>query len=459
MAKSPLGLFAGRILKAKKKRQRWSISLYKRRKLGLDKKSNPLGGAPQARGIVLEKVGVEAKQPNSAVRKCVRVQLIKNGKKVYKFGFGQSPFPVPETIVSALKNNANKNTYLPMQGLEELRSAIANYLNKNNNNNFKSDDILIGPGTKELMFLTQIAFQGEVLLPAPSWVSYQPQALIAKNKVHWIQTTDSSNWFPTAEQLENKIKNIKNKNLLLFINSPNNPSGTVCKNLQEIAEVAKKYRLIILSDEIYSQLTFDNQYKSISNFYPEGTIVSTGLSKWCGAGGWRLGFFAIPDQLKVLKNSLKILSSESFTSVSAPIQYAAIEAYKGDHSAYLNTVRKILSFAGNYVYENLKSNVINVTKPEGGFYLFPEFTNAKFSTSSEMCNDILNKTGVALLPGSDFGLDSNKMIARLSYTDFDGSNFLKNTSGSKNLDKADLEKYAPNIVEGVIKLKKWSNSL
>ena len=380
-------------------------------------------------------------------------------KKFISLAFGQSPFPVPDSVISALKNNANKNTYLPMQGLEELRLAIANYLNKNNNNNFKSEDILIGPGTKELMLLTQIAFQGEVLLPAPSWVSYQPQALIAKNKVHWIQTTDSSNWFPTAEQLENKIKSIKNKNLLLFINSPNNPSGTICKNLQEIAEVAKKYKLIILSDEIYSQLTFDNQYKSISIFYPEGTIVSTGLSKWCGAGGWRLGFFAIPDQLKVLKNSLKILSSESFTSVSAPIQYAAIEAYKGDHSAYLNTVRKILSFAGNYVYENLKSNVINVIKPEGGFYLFPEFTNAKFSTSSEMCNDILNKTGVALLPGSDFGLDSNKMIARLSYTDFDGSNFLKNTLGSKNLDKADLEKYAPNIVEGVIKLKKWSISL
>ena len=386
-------------------------------------------------------------------------RLKRSGKEVYKFGFGQSPFSVPDSIVSALKNNANKNTYLPMQGLEELRSAIAHYLNKNNNNNFKSEDIIIGPGTKELMFLTQIAFQGEVLLPAPSWVSYQPQALIAKNKVHWIQTTDSSNWFPTAEQLENKIKNIKNKNLLLFINSPNNPSGTVCKNLQEIAEVAKKYRLIILSDEIYSQLTFDSQYKSISNFYPEGTIVSTGLSKWCGAGGWRLGFFAIPDQLKVLKNSLKILSSESFTSVSAPIQYAAIEAYKGDHSVYLNTVRKILSFAGNYVYENLKSNVINVTKPEGGFYLFPEFMNAKFSSSSEMCKDILNKTGVALLPGSDFGLDNNKMVVRLSYTDFDGSNFLKNTLGSKNLDKVDLEKYAPNIVEGVIRLKKWSNSL
>jgi len=387
-------------------------------------------------------------------------RLKKSGKKIYKFGFGQSPFPVPDTIISALKNNANKNAYLPMQGLEELRSAIANYLNKNNNNNnFKSDDILIGPGTKELMFLTQIVFQGEVLLPAPSWVSYQPQALIAKNTVHWIQTTKNSNWFPTAEQLENKIKSIKNKNLLLFINSPNNPSGTVCNNLQEIAEVAKKYKLIILSDEIYSQLTFDGQYRSISNFYPERTIVSTGLSKWCGAGGWRLGFFAIPDQLKVLKNSLKILSSESFTSVSAPIQYAAIDAYNSDHSAYLSAVRKILSFAGNYVYENLKSNATNVTKPEGGFYLFPEFTNAKFSSSSEMCKDILNKTGVALLPGSDFGLHSNKMIVRLSYTDFDGSNFLKNTLGSKNLNKADLEKYAPNIVEGVSKLKEWSSSL
>jgi len=386
-------------------------------------------------------------------------RLKKNGKKIYKFGFGQSPFPIPESVVSALKKNANKHIYLQMQGLEELRSAIADYLNKTNDNNFNKEDIVIGPGTKELMFLTQIAFDGEILLPAPSWVSYQPQALIAKNKVHWIETTSDSNWFPTANQLENKIKNIKKKNLLLFINSPNNPSGTVCKNLQEIAEIAKKHKLIILSDEIYSQLTFDDQYKSISNYYPEGTIISTGLSKWCGAGGWRLGFFAIPDQIKELKNSLKILCSESFTSVSAPIQYAAVEAYKGDHSAYLSAVKKILSLVGSYAYENLKSNVINVAKPEGGFYLFPEFTNAKFSSSSEMCKDILKKTGVALLPGSDFGLDSRKMLARLSYTDFDGLNFLKKTLGSKNLDKADLEKYAPNIVEGVSKLKEWSNSL
>ena len=386
-------------------------------------------------------------------------RLKKEGKKIYKFGFGQSPFPIPEPVIEALKKNANKNTYLPMQGLEELRFAIANHLNKNNNNNFKSEDIVIGPGTKELMFLTQIAFKGEIILPAPSWVSYKPHANIAKNKVHWIQTTSDSDWFPTADQLEKKIKNIKEKNLLLFINSPNNPSGKICKNLKDIADVAKKNKIIILSDEIYSRLTFDNKFQSISNFYPEGTIVSTGLSKWCGAGGWRLGFFAIPNELKELRSSLKILSSESFTSVSAPIQYAAIEAYTGDHTNYLDGVKKILSFTGNYVYENLKSNVVNVTKPEGGFYLFPEFTNAKFSSSSAMCKDIINKTGVALLPGSDFGVDSNKMIARLSFTDFNGSEFLNNTLGSKKLDNADLKKYAPNIVDGVSKLKEWSNSL
>ena len=386
-------------------------------------------------------------------------RLKKEGKKIFRFGFGQSPFPVPDSIILALKNAANKNTYLPMQGLEDLRSAIANDLNKNNNNQFESEDIVVGPGTKELIFLTQIAFNGDILLPAPSWVSYQPQALIAKNKVHWMQTSSNTNWFPTAKQIEDKIKTIKDRNLLLFINSPNNPSGTVCENLKEIATIAKKYKLVILSDEIYSRLTFNKKYVSVSNFYPEGTIVSSGLSKWCGAGGWRLGFFGIPKQLKELKNSLKILCSESFTSVSAPIQYAAIEAYEGDHSDYLNRVRKILSFTGNYVYESLKSNVVNITKPEGGFYLFPEFTNAKFSSSSEMCKDILNKTGVALLPGSDFGLDSNKMLARLSYTDFDGANFLRNTLGSNKLDNANLKKNAPNIVEGVAALKEWSNSL
>ena len=382
-------------------------------------------------------------------------KLIKKGKKIYKFGFGQSPFPVPNSVVSALKDSANKNTYLSMQGLEELRLAIKKDLIKNNDNQFEADDIIIGPGTKELMFLTQLAFNGEIILPAPSWVSYQPQALIAKNRVHWIQTSSETNWFPTAKQIEDKVKTIKSKNLLLFINSPNNPSGTICENIKEIARVAKKYKLIILSDEIYSKLTFQRKYVSISNFYPEGTIVSSGLSKWCGAGGWRLGYFLIPQKLNELKDSMKVLASETFSAVSAPIQFAAISAFKDDHSDYLSKSKNILKGIGEYVFNNLKSNNVIINKPMGGFYLMPQFLNKKFKSSTEMCTDILNKKSLAILPGSDFGFSKDKMIARISYTDFDGKKFMSNINLDTNIDEDLIKRFAPDIVEGTKRLKDW----
>ena len=131
---------------------------------------------------------------------------------------------------------------------------------------YKSENIIIGPGTKELMFLLQILFDGEILLPAPSWVSYHPQATLSRNQVHWIQTKRENNWFPTAHDIEKVILKNREKNYLLFLNSPNNPSGQVCNNLEEISAVANKYNILILSDEIYSELTFENNYKSISNF-------------------------------------------------------------------------------------------------------------------------------------------------------------------------------------------------
>ena len=386
-------------------------------------------------------------------------RLEKQGKKIYKFGFGQSPFPVPEIVRNELKNNVHQNKYLPMQGLIELREAIAVYLNKKRKKKFRADDIIIGPGTKELMFLLQILFEGDILLPIPSWVSYAPQAILGRNKVHWIETTSSNNWFPTAQQIEDVVQLNKNKNYLLFLNSPNNPSGTICKNLSDLANVAKKYNLLILSDEIYSELSFSDEYDSISNYNSEGTIISSGLSKWCGAGGWRLGFFAIPDSLNNIKNSLKKLASESFSSVSSPIQYAAISAFTKDHSNYIERTKKILKEVGMYVYENLKSNKILINKPEGGFYLMPEFINNKFSTSSEMCKNIINETGVALLPGSVFGFSENKMLVRLSFTDFDGEKLLNNTSGCKEINQDILSKFAPNVLEGVSKLKNWSQNI
>ncbi len=381
------------------------------------------------------------------------------GKKVFNFGFGGSPFSIPEKIVLALKNNAHKKEYLPSAGLKNLRETIAKYINLYSNNHFEQDDIIIGPGTKQLMFLLQLGFEGEFIFPTGSWVSYEPQAKIAKNKVHWIKTSRENNWFPKPEEIEKKIKSIKNKNIILFLNSPNNPSGAICKNLKEIAEVAKKYKIIVLSDEIYTQLQFDGKYNSISEYYPEGTIISSGLSKWLGAGGWRLGFFAVPSKLRNILKMIKILSSESLSAVSAPIQYAAVEAFSNDFSDYLDKTRSILFSVGNYVYNNLKSNKVLINPPQGGFYIMPEFLNSKFKSSSEMCDDIIKKTGVALLPGSDFGFKPNKMLTRLSYTDFDGATFLKNLDGSKKLDDDVIKKFAPNVVEGTKRLAEWSKSL
>ena len=383
-------------------------------------------------------------------------KLESEGKKIYKFGFGQSPFQVPIDVIDELKNNAYQNKYLPMQGLSELRTAISRYASSQNNQNYKAENIIIGPGTKELMFLLQLLFDGDILLPTPSWVSYAPQALLGRNKVCWIETTSENNWFPTAKEIEKTILKNKDKNYLLFLNSPNNPSGQICNNLKEISFIAKKYNILILSDEIYSELSFNKGFKSISEFYPEKTIISNGLSKWCGAGGWRLGYFIIPEALIELKNSIKNLASETFSSVSAPIQYAAIAAYNNNHNEYINDSRSILKAVGEYVFENLKSNTISINKPQGGFYLMPEFLTQKFSTSEEMCSNILNETGVALLPGSDFGFSKERMITRLSFTDFNGGEFMQNIKKTKKIDINSISKFAPKIIEGTKKLKLWS---
>ena len=380
------------------------------------------------------------------------------GKEIFKFGFGQSPFKVPEDVILELKKNAHHSKYLPMQGLPELRNAIAQFESKKKQNKYNESNIIIGPGSKELMFLLHILFDGEVLLPAPSWVSYKPQAIVGRNKYHFVETSREKNWFPSAESIEKIVSKNKNINYLLFLNSPNNPCGLVCKNLEEISEVVKKYNILVLSDEIYSDLTFESDFRSISDFCPDQTIISNGLSKWCGAGGWRLGYFVIPNKLIKLRESLKVLASETFTSVSAPIQYAAIAAFKNDHTEYLNISKNILKSVGNYVYENLRSNKVLISKSQGGFYLMPEFVDKRFKNSEDMCKDMLNNAGVAALPGSDFGFSEKKMYARISFTDFNGDEFMRNIPKNLKIDESLLNKFAPKIVKGTKRLKAWVES-
>ncbi len=402
---------------------------------------------------------LKLKQSSTLVinEKCKK--LISKGKKVYQFGFGQSPFPVPDEIVAALKDNAHRKEYLPIQGLIKLRESISKNLAQKTGIIYSKDNIVITPGSKEAMLLLHVAFNGEIILSAPSWVSYEPQAIIGRNKVHWIQTSRENNWFPTAKQLEDKIKSIKKKNLIFILNSPNNPSGTICKNLKELAAVAKKYDLIVLSDEIYTDLTFCNKYESISQYYPEKTFISGGLSKWCGAGGWRVGFFAVPNKLSQLLENIKTLASESYSTVNSPAQFAAVEAYEGDFSEYKSKTINILRSVGNYVYSHLKSNKVLINPPQGAFYLMPEFPNKKYKSSTELCETILDETGVAMLPASDFGFSSKRMLTRLCYIDFDGSKFLKASFNGKMLDDKIIEEYAPNVVEGVEKLSNWAKNL
>ena len=154
---------------------------------------------------------LKLKQSSTLVinQKCKK--LISKGKKVYQFGFGQSPFPVPEQIVTALRDNAHRKEYLPIQGLDKLRESISKNLKSKTGVNYPKENIVITPGSKEAMLLLHVAFNGEIILSAPSWVSYEPQAIIGRNRVHWIETSKENNWCPTAEQLEKKIRSIKKK--------------------------------------------------------------------------------------------------------------------------------------------------------------------------------------------------------------------------------------------------------
>ena len=177
------------------------------------------------------------------------------------------------------------------------------------------------------------------------------------------------------------------------------------------------------------------------------------------AGGWRVGVFAVPNKLSELLENIKTLASESYSTVNSPAQFAAVEAYEGDFSEYKSKTLNILRSIGNYVYSNLKSNKVLINPPQGAFYLMPEFLNKKYKTSTELCEIILDEIGVAMLPASDFGFNPKKMLTRLCYIDFDGSEFLKAPIEGKNIDDKIIEKYAPNVVEGTKKLSNWAKKL
>ena len=387
-------------------------------------------------------------------------QLIEEGKEVFMFGLGQSPFPVPKVIVDELKSHAHQKDYLNVSGLLELREQVANYHSKKNHYHYDSENVIIGPGSKELIFQTQLALDCDLLLPSPSWVSYEPQAQIINKKVHWINAIAESNWHLTPEELEKSCEKLKSVDKLLILNSPNNPSGTIHNNLKEFARVAKKHNIIIIADEIYAELDFTGEYKSLTHFYPENTIISSGLSKWCGAGGWRIGTLTFPKELSYIKDSIRNIASETYTAVSAPIQFAAIKAYSEDHSEFLENSRIILKMIADFVHNELSSVGVSCQKPQGGFYMICDFSNIsnlakKINDDKILCQTILNEIGFAMLPGSDFGLEGDKLLSRIAFVDFDGEEALRIISEVDLSANELLNIICPKIVKGISILKNW----
>ncbi len=388
------------------------------------------------------------------------LQLESNGKTVYKFGFGQSPFPIPRLVQNALKKNAYQKDYLPVKGLDTLRDKIANHTNKLlSTNYYTADNVFIGPGSKELIYLAQLAIDAPLLLPNPSWVSYEPQAKIIGKEIHWIPT-QVNKWKLEAQEISSYLDQQKISSGVLLLNYPNNPTGLSYSEseLLAISDICKKYNLIVISDEIYGLLNFKGQYSSIAKYYPDGTIISTGLSKWAGAGGWRLGTMIIPNHLKELYKPLQTLASETFSAVSAPIQFAACSAFEGDSflEDYKIASRYILQTIAAFCYNKLIEGGVKVLPSEGGFYLFPNFTGLVKTTNSILfCEKLLQETGVALLPGTSFGRPAEELTVRLCFVDFDGESALNHFQKYSRINTTDFNLLFPKIVKGMDVLMQW----
>lgn len=395
--------------------------------------------------------------------------LIAEGRQVYKLGLGQSPFPVAEPVVQALRDHAHEKDYLPVCGLRTLRDAVAAYHHRTDGIERTGDDVLIGPGSKELMFLLQLTYYGDLVIPTPAWVSYAPQARIIGRRVELLETSQADGWQLSPARLEAFCAQDPERPRLIILNYPSNPTGGTYRldDLRALAKVAKKYRVVMLSDEIYGELHHKGQHVSIARFYPEGTIVSSGLSKWCGAGGWRLGTFLFPPDMRWLLDAMAAAASETYTSTSAPIQYAGVTAFepREDIEEYLGHSRRILGALGRWSHRTLTAAGIRCSSPTGGFYLFPDFSAFKqplagrgLFDSAGVCSALLDEAGVAILPGSEFGRPPSELTARLAYVDFDGQAALAAVAEVPReaaITESFLRANCPRVTEAIDAMCRW----
>ena len=398
-------------------------------------------------------------------------ELRAQGHTIAHFGFGQAAFPVPKLLQNALREHADSNMYLPTQGMVELREAVSAYYKTQFELEFSPDRICIGPGSKELIFQTLYLVEGALLVPAPSWVSYGPQASLRGKKVFPVETSRENSYKLTPDDLDRACYSAGQQQKMLILNNPNNPTGAVYTQdeIDALAEICRAYQIIVISDEIYAGIDFTGKpHASMAKPYPEGTIVSGGLSKLFAAGGYRLGIMMFPESLKTLMTAIKAIISETFSCVSAPIQYAGLAAY-GEYDKlkpFVKRTNEIYKFASRYLWERFIDMGLNCPKPMGAFYLFPDFDNFKFKlrkhglyTGLALSKKVLDEAGVALLPGADFYFMATHLGVRVASVDFDGDKVFKAWPERPGDKDQVVESLFPNLKYGCDKLEEFLNKL
>lgn len=386
------------------------------------------------------------------------------GKQVLHMGFGEGPFPVPERLKKSLSENVHRKEYLPTVGLEELRTTIAAYYKKKVGLDTDKFDVIIAPGSKLILYALQMAVEGDLLMPVPSWVSYGPQAKMLHTNVIKVPTVlDDKGYHIHAEELRNVVKaaRAEGKNpSKLILNYPSNPTGlTISENeLQQIAKVCVEEDILIISDEIYGLVSFDGKYRSIAHYAPTHTAVTSGLSKHLSLGGWRVGIGFIPKAVQGLQNLLSNISSETWSCVPSPIQQAVVDAYKGydDVERHIQQCTDIHKLMNQYIAKGLRDQGVKAPQPQGAFYNYPDFdahradlAKVGIKTSKDLSEYLLKNYGLASLPGTAFGAAPEVLTLRLSGCDYDGAAALKAYQDGEALNEAFIAKNAPRVKAAV----------
>jgi aspartate aminotransferase len=383
----------------------------------------------------------------------------------YGFAFGQSPFPVPQSIQTALIKNADKGAYSAVPGIPELRSAISKY----NKHYFEMDvapeRIYVGPGTKELIFNLLEILHGTVILPTPAWLGYLPQIRFLQKNYHMLPTRANKKISPA--DLQKLALRLQDRQKILILNNPNNPTGLLYDRLEleEIADICREQNIVVISDEIYAQTTFNfSKFVSMGKIYPEGTFVTNGLSKSHAAGGYRLGYVVFPQHAVDLKAQFKKILATEYTAVSTPIQHAAVAGFEisKDMDEYFEITRNIHHIMGEYTHDELlKIEGVKVTKPEATFYLLADFNafatdlqKVKITTSQKLSESLMvHPYHTAIVGGDSLVLERTDFSARIAYVDYDGAKVYESYKKQKPKTHSERTEFvknnAPKMVQGI----------